>query len=133
MFTSRLMYQSSALSLNVISNYMRFVSSSMICLASQIFSHMNKFFSGSSNASPRNSGNLIVGSCPTILNCVELLPSRSVDILLLLPELYLPVVSPCLDVFHVVFLPLKFNCLNIGVFSSVLVTHGVLGSTLTVI
>jgi hypothetical protein len=54
------------------------VSSSMICFASQIFSQMNKFFSGSSDASPLNSGNLIVGSCPEILN-VELLPSHNVD------------------------------------------------------
>jgi hypothetical protein len=63
----------------VIDNYTRFVSSCVVYFDSHIFSHMTKFFSGSSDASPQNSGNLIVGSCPAILNCVELLPSHGVD------------------------------------------------------
>jgi len=79
LFTSRLMYQSRVRSLSVIANWTRFVSSYMIFFASYIFSQMNTCFSGSSDASPRNYGNLIVGYCPTILNRVELLSSRSVD------------------------------------------------------
>jgi mannose/fructose/N-acetylgalactosamine-specific phosphotransferase system component IIC len=43
-----------------------------------------------------------------------------------------PVVAPFLDVLPIVFLPLKFGCLNVGVIYGVLVTHGVVGSTLTV-
>jgi hypothetical protein len=70
---SRLMYQSSARSLSVIASCSSLVSSSVICFASHIFVQMNKFFFGSSAASPQNSGNLIVGSCPTILN-IEFLP-----------------------------------------------------------
>jgi hypothetical protein len=93
---------------------------------------MNKCFSGSSNASPQNYGNLIMGSCPSILNYVELLPPHGVDIWLLLLELAPQVVAPCLDVFPNVFLPLKFSCLNVGVLSGVLVAHGVVGSTLMV-
>jgi hypothetical protein len=78
LFAYKLMYQSSARSLSVIANYASLVSSSVICFTSQIFSQINKCFSGSSNASPLNSGNLMVGSCPAILN-VELLPLRGVD------------------------------------------------------
>jgi hypothetical protein len=133
LFTSRLIYQSSALSLSVIANCMSFVSSSVIFFSSRIFSQKNKCFSVSSNASPRNSSNLIVGSCPAILNCIELLPPHSVDNCLLLPNLAPPVDAPLLDACHVVFLPLKFDCLSISVLSGILVTHGVVGSTLTAI
>jgi hypothetical protein len=80
--------------LSAIANYVSFVFSSMICFASQIFLHMNKCFSRSSDASHRNYGNLIVGSCLAILNCVELLPPCGVDNLLLLPELAPPVDFP---------------------------------------
>jgi mannose/fructose/N-acetylgalactosamine-specific phosphotransferase system component IIC len=41
------------------------------------------------------------------------------------------VASPCWDVLPITFLPLKFGSLNVGVISGVLVTHGVMGSTLT--
>jgi hypothetical protein len=78
LFVAKLIYQSSALSLNVIANYASLVSSSMIYFASQIFSQINMCFFRSSNASPLNSGNLMVGSCPTILN-VEILPLHDVD------------------------------------------------------
>jgi hypothetical protein len=70
---SKLIYQSSARSLNVIANCASLVSSPVICLASQIFSQINRCFYGSFDASPLNSGNMMVGSCPTILN-VELVP-----------------------------------------------------------
>jgi hypothetical protein len=113
-------------------NYTSLVSSYVICFASQIFSHMNKCFSGSCDVSPLNSSNLMMGSCPAILN-VELLPFPSVDPLLMLPELDPLVVSPCVDVLLVVFLSLKFGCLNSGVLSGVLVAHRFMGSTLTVI
>jgi hypothetical protein len=79
LFTSRLMYQSNARSLSVIATCTIFVSSYVIYFASHIFSQMNNLFSGSFDASPQNSGNLIVGSCPAILSCVELLPSCNVD------------------------------------------------------
>jgi hypothetical protein len=79
MFTYRLMYQSSDRSLNVIFNCAGFVSSSIIFFASQIFSQMNRCFLVSYDVSPRNSGNLIMGSCPSILNYVELLPPCVVD------------------------------------------------------
>jgi hypothetical protein len=117
----------------VIANYARFISSVVIYFASQIFSQMNKFFLGSSDASPWNSGNLIMGSWPTILNYVELIPLHYVDIWMLILELNPPVASPCLDAFPVVFFPLKFGCLNASVLSGVLVTHWVVGSTLMVI
>jgi hypothetical protein len=58
---------------------------------------MKKCFLGSFAASPRNSGNLMVGSCPAILN-VELLPLHGVDTRLVLPKLVPPVVAPCVDV-----------------------------------
>jgi hypothetical protein len=87
LFTSRLIYQSSARSLSVISNCASFVSSSVIFFASQIFSHMNKCFSGSFDSSPQNSSNLMMGSCLAILNYVDLLPPRSVDNWLLLHEM----------------------------------------------
>jgi hypothetical protein len=80
LFTSRLVYQSNAWSISVIAYCASFLSSFVICFPSQIFSHMSKCFSGSSDASPQNSGNMIMGSCPSILNCVELLPLCSVDI-----------------------------------------------------
>jgi hypothetical protein len=64
-------------------NYAILVSSSVIYFSSQIFSQMNKFFSGSSDASPLNYGNMMVGLCPAILN-VELLPTCGVDTWLLL-------------------------------------------------
>jgi hypothetical protein len=76
---SRRMYQSSAWSLSVISNCASLVSSSMIYFASQIFAQMNKCFSRSFVSSPQNSGNLIVGSCPSILNTEVLPPSCGVD------------------------------------------------------
>jgi hypothetical protein len=76
---SRLMYQSSVWSLSMIHNYKSLVSSSVICFASQIFAKMNKCFSGSSVASPQNSGNLIMGLCPAILNTELLPPPRGVD------------------------------------------------------
>jgi hypothetical protein len=76
---SRVMYQSSAQCLSVISSCASLVSSLVICFASQIFAQMNKFFSGSSAASPRNYGNLIVGSCPAILNTKLLPPLHGVD------------------------------------------------------
>jgi hypothetical protein len=77
-FVAKIMYQSSARSLSMIANYVSLVSSSVIYFSSQIFSQMNKCFLGSSNTSPLNSGNLMVGSCPAILNA-KLLPPRSVD------------------------------------------------------
>jgi hypothetical protein len=52
---------------------------------------------------------------------------------MLRPEMAPPISSPCLEWNHVFFLLLKFGCLNVGVLSSVLVEHGVVGSTLTVI
>jgi hypothetical protein len=79
LFVSRLMYQSSAWSLSIIASCASLVSSSVICFASQIFAQMNKCFSGSSVASPQNSGNQIVGSCPAILNTELLPPLRGVD------------------------------------------------------
>jgi len=78
LFVSRLMYQSSARSLSVIASCASLVSSLVIYFASQIFAQMNKCFLGSYVASPRNFDNLMVGSCPAILN-VELLPPRGVD------------------------------------------------------
>jgi hypothetical protein len=79
LFVSRLMYHSSARSLNVITNYVSLVSSSVIYFSSQMFAQMNKCFSGYSVASPQNSSNMIVGSCPTILNIELLPPLRGVD------------------------------------------------------
>jgi hypothetical protein len=76
---SRLMYQSSARSLSVIASCVSLVSSSMIFFSSQIFVQMNKFFWGSSVASPQNSGNLIVGSCLAIPNTELLPPPHGVD------------------------------------------------------
>ena len=73
---------------------------------------MNKWFLDSSDASPRNSGNLIMGSCHGILNCVELLPPHDVDNWLLLPKMAPLVDAPLLDVCPIVFLPLKFGCIN---------------------
>jgi hypothetical protein len=78
LFASKLMYQSSARSLSVIANCVSLVSSSVIYFDSHIFSQINRCFSGSYVASPRNYGNLMVGLCPAILN-VELLPPRGVD------------------------------------------------------
>jgi hypothetical protein len=51
----------------------------------------------------------------------------------MLPELAPPVVVPCIYVLHVVFLLPKFGFLNGGVLFGVLVTHGFMGSTLTLI
>jgi hypothetical protein len=79
LLVSRLMYQSSVQSLSVIASCASLVSSSVIYFSSQIFSQMNKCFSGSSVASPHNFGNLIMGSCPSILNTELLPPSHSVD------------------------------------------------------
>jgi hypothetical protein len=78
LFAIKLKYQFSVRSLNVITNCSSLVSSSVIYFSSQIFSQINTCFYRSSDASPLNSGNLMVGSCPAILN-VELLPSRGVD------------------------------------------------------
>jgi hypothetical protein len=78
LFAAKIIYQSSVQSLNVIADCTSLVSSSVIYFASQIFSQINMCFSGSYNASPLNSGNLMVGSCPSILN-VELLPPCGVD------------------------------------------------------
>jgi hypothetical protein len=78
LFVSKLMYHYSVQSLSIITNCASFVSSLVICFASQIFAQMKKCFSGSSAASPQNYGNLMVGSCLSILN-VELLPPHSVD------------------------------------------------------
>jgi hypothetical protein len=78
LFASKLMYQSNVRSLSVIASCATLVSSSVICFSSHIFAQMNKCFSGSSVASPQNSGNLMVGSFPTILN-VELLHPCGVD------------------------------------------------------
>ena len=44
-----------------------------------------------------------------------------------------PVVSLCVDVVHAIELPSNFGCLNGGVLLSVLVAHGFMGSTLTLI
>jgi hypothetical protein len=46
-------------------------------------------------------------------------------------ELAPPVVFPCADVLHVVLLLLKLSFLNGGVLVGILVTHGFMGSTLT--
>jgi hypothetical protein len=78
LFTTNIMYQYSVQYLSVISSCTSFVSSSMIFFSSHIFSQIKKLFLGSSDASPLNYGNLMVGSCPAILND-ELLPSPSVD------------------------------------------------------
>ena len=48
-------------------------------------------------------------------------------------ELAPPVVVPCVDVLPSVFLLPKFGCLNGGVLLGVLVAHGFMGSTLTLI
>ena len=76
---SKLMYQFSAWSLSMIASCASLVSSSVICFSSHIFAQMNKFFLGSSAASPQNSSNQIMGSCPAILNTEFLPPLRSVD------------------------------------------------------
>jgi hypothetical protein len=94
---------------------------------------MNKCFSGSFVSSPRNFGNLIVRSCPTILNTELLPPPCGVDTGLVLPELAPPVVAPAVDVLLAVGLPPNFGCLNNGVLFGVLVAHGFMGSTLTLI
>jgi hypothetical protein len=78
LFASKLMYQSSAQSLSVIANCTSLVSSSVICFDSHIFAQMNKCFLGSFASSPRIYGNLMVGSCSSIMN-VELLLLHSVD------------------------------------------------------
>jgi hypothetical protein len=78
LFVAKLIYQSNAQSLSVIATCANLVSSSVIFFSSQILSHMNKCFFGSSDASPLNYGNLMVGSCLAILN-VELLPLCCVD------------------------------------------------------
>jgi hypothetical protein len=52
---------------------------------------MNKCFSWSGDPSPINYGNLIVGSCPGILNCDEILPLCNIDILMLLLGMAPPV------------------------------------------
>ena len=44
-----------------------------------------------------------------------------------------PVVVPCVDVLPAVFLHPEFGCLNGGVLFGVLVAHGFMGSTLTLI
>jgi hypothetical protein len=51
----------------------------------------------------------------------------------MLLELAPLVVVPFVDVLHVVFLLPKFGCLNGGVLIGVLVAHGFMGSTLTLI
>jgi hypothetical protein len=130
---SRLMYQSSARSLNVITSCASLVSSLVICFASQIFAQMNKCFSGSSAASPQNSSNLIVGSCLAILNTELIPPLRGVDTWLVLPELAPPVVATAVDVLLAIGLPPNFGCLNGGVLFGVLVAHGFMGSTMTLI
>jgi hypothetical protein len=61
LFVANLMYQSNARSLSVMDKCVSFLSSYVIFFASQIFSRMNKGFSGSYDASPLNSGNLMVG------------------------------------------------------------------------
>jgi hypothetical protein len=76
---AKLIYQYSVRSLNVIANCASIVSLSVIYFSSQIFSQINKCFSRSYDASDLNSSNLMVGSCPAILN-VEILLSRGVDI-----------------------------------------------------
>jgi hypothetical protein len=73
LFVAKIIYQSSVQSLSVIANYVTLVSSSVIYFASQIFSQMNKCFFRSSDASPLNYDNLMVGSHLSILN-TELLP-----------------------------------------------------------
>jgi hypothetical protein len=78
LFVDKLIYQSSAQSLSVITSCVNLVSSYVIYFSSQIFSQMNKCFFESFDASPLNFGNLVVGSCHAILN-VELLPPRGVD------------------------------------------------------
>jgi len=133
LLVSRLMYRSSAWSLRVIASCVSLVSSSMICFSSLIFSQMNKCFLGSSVASPWNSGNQIVGSCPSILNTELLLPPCGVDTWLVLPELAPLVVYPCVDVLPTVRLHLNFGFLNSGVLFRVIVAHGFMGSTLTLI
>jgi hypothetical protein len=79
LFVSRLMYQSSVRSLSMIASYASLVSSSVIYFSSQIFAQMKKIFFESFVASPRNPGNLIVGSCPAILNTKLLPPLHGVD------------------------------------------------------
>ena len=51
----------------------------------------------------------------------------------MLPELAPLVVSPCVDVLLAVGLPLNFGFLSGGVIFGVLVAHGFMGSTLTLI
>ena len=94
---------------------------------------MNKWFSGSSDASPRNNGNMIMGYCPAILNYVKLLPLHGVDSWLLLHELVPLVGFSLLDPWPAAPHLLKIGCLKAGVPSSVLVAQGVVDSTLTVI
>jgi hypothetical protein len=76
---SRIMCQSSAQSLSVIASCTSLVLSLVIYFSSQILAQMNRLFSGSSAASPRNSGNLIVGLCPAILSAELLPPPHGVD------------------------------------------------------
>jgi hypothetical protein len=125
-------YQSSARSISVISSYASLVSLSMICFVSRIFSQIKKCFFGSSDASPLNSHNLKVGSCHAILN-VELIPLCGVDTSLVLPKLAPLVIVPCVDLLLVFSLLPKFSCLNGGVLFGVLVAHGFMGSSLTLI
>jgi hypothetical protein len=79
LFVSRLMYQSSARSLSVITSCASLVSSSVILFSCYIFAQMKKIFLGSSTSSPQNSSNMMVGSCPSILNTELLPPLRGVD------------------------------------------------------
>ena len=51
----------------------------------------------------------------------------------MLPELTPPNVVSCVDALLAIFILLKFGCLNGGVLLCVLVTHGFMGSTLTLI
>ena len=132
LFVYRLMYQSSVWSLSVIASYAILVSSSVICFSSHIFAQMNKCFSGSFATSPRYSGNLMVGLCPTILD-VELLSPCGVDTWIVLPKLAPLVVFPCVDVLPIIWVLPNFGCLNNGVLFGVLVAYGFMGSTLTLI
>jgi hypothetical protein len=91
------MYQSSARSLSVMDNCTSLVFSTVICFSSHIFSQLNEFFSGSSDASPLNFGNLMVGSCSAILK-VKIIPPHDVDTWLPLLELDPSVASPCVDI-----------------------------------
>jgi len=149
LFTARFIYQSNMWVMNVIANYVTCVASSMILFPSHILSHTNRWFSGSFIPSLWNYGNLIIGSTSAIIECVVhamcgtticvllfrlelplvlllVLPLEPLPILLLV----LPLVPSLLFWSSGLFWSSVTGSLNNYFFVDVLITHGVVGSTL---